>query len=72
MLPSKRSNQKFIERVQGFEARAAKDFTMPMKDAKDLHADITKLLLALNVLREGATTAQTNDTITVEIEGGSF
>ena len=64
--------QKFIERVQGFEARAAKDFTMPIKDAKDLHADITKLLLALNVLREGATTAQTNDTITVEIEGGSF
>jgi hypothetical protein len=44
--------QKFIERVQGFEARATKDFTMPMKDAKDLHADITKLLLTLHNLRE--------------------
>jgi len=64
--------QKFIERVQGFEARAAKDFTMPMKDAKDLHADITKLLLTLNNLREVAVAAQQNDTITVEVEGGSF
>lgn len=64
--------QKFIERVQGFEARAAKDFTMPMKDAKDLHADITKLLLTLNNLREVVVAAQQNDTITVEVEGGSF
>lgn len=64
--------QKFIERVQGFEARAAKDFTMSMKDAKDLHADITKLLLTLNNLREVAVAAQQNDTITVEVEGGSF
>jgi hypothetical protein len=64
--------QKFIERVQGFDARAAKDFTMSMKDAKDLHADITKLLLALNVLREGVATAQTNDTITIEVGGGAF
>jgi len=64
--------QKFIERVQGFDARSAKDFTMSMKDAKDLHADITKLLLALNVLREGVATAQTNDTITIEVGGGTF
>ena len=64
--------QKFIERVQGFDDRAAKDFTMSMKDAKDLHADITKLLLALNVLREGVATAQTNDTITIEVGGGTF
>ena len=64
--------QKFIERVQGFDARSAKDFTMPIKDAKDLHADITKLLLTLNTLREVAMVSQKNDTITVEVEGGSF
>ena len=64
--------QKFIERVQGFEARATKDFTMPMKDAKDLHADITKLLLTLHNLREVVVNAQQNDKITVEVEGGSF
>mgnify|MGYP003649859086 CR=1 FL=1 len=62
--------QKFIERVQGFEARATKDFSMPMKDAKDLHADITKLLLTLNNLREVA--VQQSNKITVEVKGGSF
>lgn len=64
--------QKFIERVQGFEARATKDFTMPMKDAKDLHADITRLLLTVNQLHEVAVTAQQSDKISVEIEGGAF
>jgi hypothetical protein len=64
--------QKFIERVQGFEARAAKDFTMPMKDAKDLHADITRLLLIVNQLREVASAAQQNDKISIEVGGGSF
>jgi hypothetical protein len=64
--------QKFIERVQGFEARAAKDFTMSMKDAKDLHADITRLLLTVNQLREVAVVAQQNDKISIEVEGGSF
>jgi hypothetical protein len=64
--------QKFIERVQGFEARAVKDFTMPMKDAKDLHADITRLLLTVNQLREVAVAAQQNDKISIDVEGGSF
>jgi hypothetical protein len=64
--------QKFIERVQGFEARATKDFTMPMKDAKDLHADITRLLLTLNNLRETSVAANQNDKITVVVEGGAF
>jgi len=64
--------QKFVERVQGFEARATKDFTMPMKDAKDLHADITRLLLALNELRQSTMSAQQNNKITVEVEGGAF
>ena len=64
--------QKFIERVQGFEARAVKDFTMPMKDAKDLHADITRLLLTVNQLREVAVAVQQNDKISIEVGGGSF
>ena len=64
--------QKFIERVQGFEARATKDFTMPMKDAKDLHADITRLLLTVNQLRDTAVAAQQTDKISIEVEGGSF
>ena len=64
--------QKFIERLQGFEARGARDFTMPIKDAKDLHSDLTRLLITLQAARESAVnTAQQNE-ITVEMKGGSF
>ena len=65
--------QRFVERLQGFEARGQKDFSMPIKDAKDLHADITKLLLAIETLRSNKPTTPTNnDVITVEMTGGSF
>jgi hypothetical protein len=64
--------QKFVERLQGFEARGARDFTMPIKDAKDLHADVTRLLLDLNTLHQATTAAQQNNTITVDMQGGAF
>ena len=44
--------QKYVDRVRGLEARGAKDFTMSIADAKDLHADITRLLIDLQNLRE--------------------
>ena len=64
--------QKFIERLQGFEARGARDFTMPIKDAKDLHADLTRLLITLQAARESAVNAAQESEITVEMKGGSF
>ena len=64
--------QKFIERLQGFEARGAKDFTMPLKDAKSLHADITRLLLALEASRDRKETVAPDEVIQVEVGGGSF
>jgi hypothetical protein len=65
--------QRFIDRVRGFEARGAKDFNMSMTDAKDLHADITRLLIDLNTLREAAIITHTQDpVVTVEIDGGTF
>jgi len=64
---------KFIDRIRGHEARGARDFVMTMTDAKDLHADITRLLLELHTLRErAATTSQENEIITVEVSGGQF
>ena len=65
---------KFIERVQGQQARGARDFIMSMKDAQDLHADITRLLLELQALREHAVTTLQKDTevITVKMDGGTF
>jgi hypothetical protein len=64
--------QKFVDRVRGFEARGAKDFTMSMIEAKDLHADITRLLIDLQTLREQATITQADQVITVEMDGGKF
>ena len=65
--------QKFVDRVRGAEARGAKDFSMSMVDAKDLHADITRLLIELNSLRENFKQKSTEDNvITVEVNGGSF
>ena len=65
---------KFIERVQGQQARAAKDFIMSLKDAQDLHADITRLLLELQALREHTVTnlQKNTEVITVKMDGGTF
>lgn len=68
--------QKFIERVQGTEARGLKDLSMSLTDAKAMHADLTRLLLDMQKLRElieqQAAPPGDNDTLTVEMHGGSF
>lgn len=64
--------QKFIERLQGFEARGAKDFTMPMTDAKGMHADLTQLLLEITALKEQAVLVRDENSITVKMDGGSY
>ena len=66
--------QKFVDRVRGFEARGAREFTMSIQDAKDLHADITRLLLDLQNLREVLSQQQSNNdqAITVKKDVGTF
>ena len=64
--------QKFVDRVRGHEARGSKDFIMTLAEAKDMHADITRLLLELHDLREKASKPQTEEVITVQVGGGSF
>jgi hypothetical protein len=61
---------RFVDNIKAHEARGQRDFTMSLRDAKDLHADITKLLLTLESLRGLAN--QQQEVITVEISGGSF
>jgi Skp family chaperone for outer membrane proteins len=53
-------------------ARAAKDFTMPLKDAKDLHADITKLLIDYKNMQDRTANAEQEQAITVKMDGGKF
>lgn len=63
---------KFIDRVRGFEARGSKDFVMSMTDAKDMHADITRLLLELHNYHAQANNTPEEEVITVKMDGGSF
>ena len=60
--------QRFIERLQGFDAKGSQNFMMTMRDAKDLHADITKLLLVL----QDKQTNNADEVIEVQITGGKF
>lgn len=61
---------RFVDLIKSHEARAQKDFTMTMREAKDLHADITKLLLVLETTRVQKN--NNNEVIKVEIAGGKF
>ena len=60
---------RFIDNIKAHEARGQRDFTMTMRDAKDLHGDITKLLLAL---QNQPTAAPKDEVIEVVVTGGSF
>ena len=61
---------RFVDSIKAHEARGQRDFTMPWRDAKDLHADITKLLITLEQLREQQTRGA--EVVEVQITGGSF
>lgn len=56
--------------MKATESRGQRDLQMSLRDAKDLHADITKLLLTLHEIQQKITVQ--SDTITVEIDGGGF
>jgi hypothetical protein len=61
---------RFIDSVKSAESRGQKDLIIPLREAKDLHADITKLLLALELTRQEI--AKQSEVVQVEIAGGSF
>lgn len=63
---------KFIDNIKALEARGARDMVLSLRDAKNLHSDITKLLLTLETLRASLEKGKTDDVIQVEINGGSF
>jgi hypothetical protein len=64
--------QKFIDRVQGTEARGLKDLSIPLSDAKSMHAELTRLLLELQNFRESAAKPAEEEVIQVSINGGTF
>jgi hypothetical protein len=63
----------FLDRLKAADARQQRDFVMSMADARNLHSDITKLLLAVQTLQDAAQQGNTADTEnTVVFDGGSF
>ena len=60
---------RFIDNIKATEARGGRDVILSLRDAKDLHGDITKLLLTLEALR---TQQQKSETIEVVVSGGTF
>lgn len=61
---------RFVDAIKAAESRGQRDLILSMRDAKDLHGDITKLLLTLEELHRQRTSRE--ETITVELSGGSF
>jgi hypothetical protein len=59
---------RFLDTVRAAESRGQRDIHLTLTEARDLHRDITKLLLSLENLRN----TSGKDTITVEMSGGSF
>lgn len=61
---------RFVDSIKAAESRGQRDLVMTMRDAKDLHGDITKLLLTLEGMRTSVPVR--DEVITVEMNGGSF
>ena len=61
---------RFIDKIKALESKQSKDFVMSMRDAKNLHGDITKLLLALQELQH--TQPKESEATTIEVDGGTF
>ncbi len=61
---------RFVDAIKAAESRGQRDLTMSLRDAKDLHSDITKLLLTLEGMRSLKPARE--ETIVVEMSGGSF
>jgi len=62
--------RKFIDRVQQCDAKGVNDFVWPLADAKNLHGDITKLLLDIEVLQQARNSEQ--EVVQVEVSGGDW
>lgn len=61
---------KFIDRIKASESRGQRDFIMTMTEAKDLHADITKLLIKLQ--ESSNNQVDQAQVIEVRVQGGTF
>jgi hypothetical protein len=55
--------------VQSLDTKGVNDFVWSMADAKNLHGDITKLLLDIELLQKQK---QAEEPTTIEVSGGNW
>jgi hypothetical protein len=60
---------RFIDQVRVAESRGQKDIHLTLTEARDLHRDITKLLLGLE---QALSRLAQEQPVEIEIQGGSF
>ena len=63
---------RFVDSVKAHESRGQKDFSMSLRDAKDLHSDITKMLLAVTELQRRLLDTHNPQIVNVELSGKDF
>lgn len=61
---------KFVDRLKAAEGRALRELTLTLAEARDLHADITRLLVIVQDLHERTQSA--TDTVDIQVDGGGF
>ena len=62
---------KFLDRIRAMEGRPQRELTMTLAEARDLHSDITKILILLQDQHEQRQAAPA-DATTIEVDGGRF
>lgn len=62
---------KFVDRLKVAEGRALRELTLSLSEARDLHADITRLLVIVQDLHEQKQ-ANAAETVDLQVDGGSF
>ena len=61
---------RFVDLIKATESRGQQHLQMTVRDAKDLHADITKLLVTLEETRRMQSAPI--KTTSIELSGGDF
>jgi hypothetical protein len=62
---------RFIDRLRQAENRQQRDLVLTIADARDLHADITRLLLTLEQSRQ-QTMTKVEEPQEIQVSGGTF
>ncbi len=63
---------KFLDKIKTSESKQLKTVSLSIKEARDVHADITKLLMALYELQKSPNKEKPDNVTKVEITGGEW